>query len=217
MSDFFEEIATPEYNEAMRMIDESPSNVEKPTGRFMEDLVADVTASSEEQFERMGWKKENITPVQANIYLENYHRLTKEIQDIQTTLENYIQFHSSLAVEWQKREVSKRLLQLEYYKEMLHAFADKELEGSKQKSVSLIAGKIGYRKEAPKFEYDDEKLLKYLQDNRMEMYLRPQPPKANKAQLRKDGEVKHDGIFLGGKKIPGVTVYQKKDDVFYIK
>ena len=217
MTDFFEQLATDEYKEAIRMIDETSSEIEKPTGSLMEELIVDVQESAEEQFKRMGWKKENITPVQANVYLENYNHLMKEIDEIQKTVENYLQFHSSLAIEWQKKEVLKRVLQSNYYKEMLQAYADRELDGSNKKSVNLISGKIGYRKPVPTYEYEDDVLFKYLQDNSMNKYLKPQPPKVDKKLLKKDGVIEADGIYIGDEKVPGVKVSVKDSDVFYIK
>lgn len=52
---------------------------------------------------------------------------------------------------WYQQETADADRQIEYFQSLLRPFAEKELEGSKKKSVALPSGKIGFRAGAQKF------------------------------------------------------------------
>lgn len=52
---------------------------------------------------------------------------------------------------WYQQETAEADRQIEYFQALLQPFAEKELEGSKKKSVALPSGKIGFRAGTQKF------------------------------------------------------------------
>jgi phage host-nuclease inhibitor protein Gam len=102
----------------------------------------------------------------------------------------------------------------EYFQNMLAAYAQKRRnEDSKFKSLKLPHGKIAFRKQQPKWEYDDSKLLESLKSSGLDDLIRikEEPDKtAIKKRLVVSGEfaVNPDS----GELIGGITIQQREDD-----
>jgi phage host-nuclease inhibitor protein Gam len=104
---------------------------------------------------------------------------------------------------------------IDYFVQMLTIFALKRRDQDpKFKSLKLPYGKIGFRKQQPKWEYDDSKLLAALKSSGLDELIRikEEPDKvAIKKQLKVSGEfaVNPDS----GEMIDGITVKHRDDDI----
>jgi phage host-nuclease inhibitor protein Gam len=102
----------------------------------------------------------------------------------------------------------------EYFQSMLAAYAQKRRnEDPKFKSLKLPQGKIAFRKQQPKWEYDDAKLIQSLKSSGLEDLIRikEEPDKtAIKKRLVISGEFAVNPE--SGELIDGITVLHREDD-----
>jgi phage host-nuclease inhibitor protein Gam len=104
---------------------------------------------------------------------------------------------------------------LEYFKGLLTAYAvEQRAKDPKFKSLKLPNGKIGFRKQQPKWNYDNDKVIKALKEIGREDLIRvkEEPDKVN---IKKVMEVK-DGKVIDpetGVIIEGVTVEDREDEL----
>jgi phage host-nuclease inhibitor protein Gam len=83
-------------------------------------------------------------------------------------------------------EVNSQLDQdIEYFQGLLTAYAIRlRQEDPKFKSIKLPNGKFGFRKQQPKWQYDDRKLLEYLKLNNLNELIRTKE-EVDKSKLKK--------------------------------
>jgi phage host-nuclease inhibitor protein Gam len=107
---------------------------------------------------------------------------------------------------------------LEYFKNLLAEYAKaKREQDPKFKSLKLPNGKFGFRKQQPKWQYDEAKLLEYLKRNGMAEFIRmkEEPDKAAlKKKLTVSGGVAVDPET--GEVIDGITV-EEQDEAFKVE
>jgi hypothetical protein len=95
----------------------------------------------------------------------------------------------------------------------LQIFAASQLQGSDKKSIKMIEGTIGFRKQQPLFEYDDEAIVAYMKQypKLAERYTSVKIT-PNKAAIKKDGIIDLDNSFkIGDAVIPGIKTEQRGD------
>lgn len=99
---------------------------------------------------------------------------------------------------------------------MLRPFIEKQLEGSKKKSVNYVNGSAGYRTVPPKFEFEQDKLLEWTKANAPELVVTKES--VNWSELKKQVALDADKVISqDGEVIPGVVVAEEAHDKFYIK
>jgi phage host-nuclease inhibitor protein Gam len=154
---------------------------------------------------------------QANYFVKKLKESQNEMSKVNNTADYSISETTTRVNEWREIELRKRQRDIDYISTLLETFAIEELANSngKTKSISLPFGSIGFRKQQPKYEYEDAALLKSLEDNKLESYI-TRKPVTNKAELKKQATVKEGKLYINGIELEGVTV-TAIDDKFEIK
>lgn len=186
----------------------------------MDQLLAFIDESDAESLDIQLEPKE-VTPIteeQAEYYIRLYKKLKKEQQEAIETAEAYIQKAKDKAEAWlEKREADSAFLK-KLCEDKLKSFLEDNLakNGSKKRSIALIEGTIGFRKQQDNYEYHDEKrTLSYLEENGLKEYINYKPS-INKTVLKKAAIVTNGRLYIDGREVPDITV-TPRDDKFEIK
>ena len=119
--------------------------------------------------------------------------------------------------QWLKEETNKLNNQIENFEAMLAEYADKLKEQDPDfKTKSLPFGKIQYRKQRAKWQYDNEKLTEYAEKNIPKAVKTKK--KVDKRELKKLVEVAGDKVVHPetGEIVEGIKV-QERGEKLYIK
>lgn len=117
---------------------------------------------------------------------------------------------------WEQAELRKCATAESYLINLLETFAAKELEGKAVKTVNLPYGKLSFKKQGEKFEYDDTKLVAFLEKNKLETFI-SRKPSAKKTELKEAGAIVNGKLILNGKPVDGITVSPAGPDSFSVK
>lgn len=95
--------------------------------------------------------------------------------------------------QYRRSELEKLADNEEFFKSMIGEYAGKKrLEDPKFKTEKTPYGTIGFRKQQPKWHYDDEKLLKHLNENQLFEFIRFKE-EVNKEEIKKFFQLNDDG------------------------
>lgn len=99
----------------------------------------------------------------------------------------------------------------ERYVQQLTMFLEHNLTG-KQRSIKLINGTIGFRKNQPRIIYDEEALLNFLEEKGLDEYLQTKTM-LNKKEIRSQllSQNPKDCPTLGGVPLSGVMIEEQPD------
>lgn len=142
---------------------------------------------------------------QANFFLKRMEEVSKEKAELNEMCDKDIEAHINKVNEFRNKKVAGIDNAINYFTELLEDFAKKELLVSKKKSMKLINGTLQFKKAADKYEYEEEKLIKYMNENNLVGFTRTKV-ELNKVELKKSVTVVKDEVMLEGKKIEGITV-----------
>jgi hypothetical protein len=79
------------------------------------------------------------------------------------------------------------------------------------KSVSTPFGKVGFRKQQPKWNYDDQKLVAFLNENELYDFVRVKE-EPMKAEIKKHFKVEDGRVYdENGQQVEGITVEIPED------
>ena len=152
---------------------------------------------------------------QAEYFLKKVKELQREKEEIEQTAQFAIEEYQKKVEKWKKQKLSPIENTIEYFSNLLDSFARYKLEGSSKKSLKLIEGTIGYRSQAPKYNYEDEKaLVEFLEKNAPDFLRYKKEP--DKSQLKKQAEVVDGKLYIDDKLVEGITV-EERGDAFYVK
>lgn len=116
-------------------------------------------------------------------------------------------------IEKESKQYQDTIERMEY---LLRPYIEKQLVGSKKKSVNFVNGSAGYRSVPAKFEFEQSKLLEWVKVNAPTMVITKES--VNWAELKKQVALDADKVISqDGEVIPGVTVTEEEHDKFYIK
>jgi len=110
----------------------------------------------------------------------------------------------------QNKQIGDNIL---YFEGLLNEYAMKQREIDPEfKSMSLPNGRFGFRKQQPKWEYNDEKVLSYLEQAGMNDLIRTTRV-PNKAEIRKIFEVVDDKVINKetGEVVEGIEIEQREE------
>ena len=110
----------------------------------------------------------------------------------------------------QNKQIGDSIL---YFEGLLNEYAIKQREIDPEfKSMSLPNGRFGFRKQQPKWEYNDEKVLSYLEQAGMNDLIRTTRV-PNKAEIRKIFEVVDDKVINKetGEVVEGIEIEQREE------
>lgn len=174
------------------------------------DLDDSVSAAEEETIGLSGeidsFKIE--TRDQAEYFTRRLVEAQKENEAVELVAKKRLNEYTERVNAWKENKLKENSYNIERWTSWLRPWAEEQLKDSKKKSVKLIEGTLGFRK-ADKYEYDDEKLVEYLQSSGHEELLIEQTPKVDKTALKKAFDFEKENV-------PGVT-YTKLPDSFTVK
>lgn len=189
---------------------------EKHANLFLADLLSFVEEAEVNEIKldqaKPGFQIE--TMEQANYITRKLKELRAEQEQIEETAKRELRRYEDKVNTWKEKTLSPLQNQEQFYMSLLESFARQKLEGSNKKSLKLIEGTIGFRKQQDKYEYDDKVLTAYLEENHKDLVKYKASP--DKIALKKAGEVKNGVLYINGKAVPGVTIIPQ-DEKFEVK
>jgi phage host-nuclease inhibitor protein Gam len=107
---------------------------------------------------------------------------------------------------------------IEYFQGLLASYAMKQrAEDPKFKTLKLPNGKISFKKQQPKWNYDDKKLLEWLKESDCDDLIRIKE-EPNKSEIKKRFVVKDEFVVNSetGELVNGITI-EHREDAFEVK
>lgn len=117
---------------------------------------------------------------------------------------------------WEEKEVKSADNNIEFLESLLKSYAIKVLDGSDKKSLKLPFGTLAFKKQQPKYIYDDAALLAYLEINNEEFISKKITLSPNKVEIKKAGVIKDGHLYIDDKQVTGIEV-EILEDKFEIK
>lgn len=198
---------------------------EKIINGFRQDFMEDLHSFMEEEevkvlgidIEKEGFKIE--TKEQANYFLKKLSEAEMEIEEVQAAAKKEIEEVKQRVDSWLTTQLNPLQRSVQYYTTLLQNFADDmDLKNAKKKTISLPYGKLSYKNQQDKYEYNDEKAaIAFLEtdDSLKKKYVNYKPA-LNKTDLKKQAVVKNGKLFIDGKEVPGIEVIPQ-DQAFIVK
>ncbi len=187
--------------------------VEKPqmSNSFLEDLLSFIDEAEVEEAnfneKEDGFCIESMD--QANYIAKKLKELRKEKQEIEESAKNAMDKYAAKIQAWKEKNLGPYENQEEFFLRMLKSFAEEKLRGSTKKSIKLIEGTIGFKKQQDKYEYEDEQLLEFLESSHKEFV--KYKPSVDKIKLKSETTPKEGKLYFGEVLIPGVTVTPQEE------
>lgn len=178
---------------------------------FIDDVEAETYTADDSGYYKISGRNE------AEYRIKEYLGVVQKIADCRKVAADYVEEATKKANVWLDGELNTLTNRKQFLESILREYAETELQDSKKKSIKLIGGTLSFRKAAPKLDYDDSVLRKYLVTHGGLQYLEKLEPKVKHAELKKAGVIEGDKMFLDGKEVPGVTVTQNDIPTFSIK
>ena len=145
------------------------------------------------------------TTQQANYAVRKVKEIRQQMEDIHTTAKAELEAHAAKVSEWEAKQLLSLEYSEQYFTSRLEGYAHQHIDpNGKKKSLSLINGSIGFKKQQPKYDYDDEKIINALKEKHPEFI--KYEPSLKKADLKKAATVVKGSVYIDNVVVPGVTV-----------
>lgn len=196
---------------------EFQSEQEQKTGNsFLDDLLSFVEEAEVEELNLTavdeGFSIQNMD--QANFIAKKVKEVRAEMEEAAETAQAYLESHQEKISNWLEKTQNPLRNQEAYLLRLLENFARTKLEGSNKKSLKLIEGTLQFRKQQDKYEYEDNVLLTYAENN-LPQFIKTKLS-VDKTELKKKATVKNGEIYIDGVLVPGITV-TSQDEKFDVK
>jgi phage host-nuclease inhibitor protein Gam len=142
---------------------------------------------------------------QANYFLRRLEELEKDKEETITLCKSEIEKFTKRVNDFQESKLNTLNNTENYIKNLLKIYAEEKLADSKKKSLKLPFGTLQFRKSQDKYEYEDDVVLNYVQENNINNCLTTKVS-LNKSELKKIGTIKDDKLYINDKEIPGITI-----------
>lgn len=114
--------------------------------------------------------------------------------------------------EWEKKELLSMENSKGFFEGLLIEYFAKQRQNDPKFKLSTPYGKVSARKQQPKWEYDEVKLLEWLKENKPELVRIKEEP--NKADLKKQCKVVGDtAVDENGEIVEGVSVTEQGEKI----
>ena len=114
---------------------------------------------------------------------------------------------------WQQSEKKKIDFSKQFFECLLEEYFRSEREKNPKFKLSTPYGKVSSRKQQPKWTYDDEKLLNYLESAGLKDFIRIKK-EVDKAALKKAVEVVNgQAVTEDGEIIDGITIEEQPEKI----
>lgn len=151
-------------------------------------------------------------PSKANYFLKLLKDLYSEIEQINSFADEEIRRATEQINEYRKERIDSLNGQVHYFETMLRDFTEREIQGSKKRSVKLPYGTLQIKKTPAKYVYDDTLAKDFLVANLPEFITKKETISIDKANLKKVGTLNEDGDFVvNGIVVPGVSIIEQED------
>ncbi len=152
----------------------------------------------------------------ASYFLKKYKDIMDEQDKIIMCAREERQRYLDQIESWEQAELKKFQEDLNYIIPLLEEFAKKELAGSSKRSLSLPFGSIGFRKQVPKYKYDEEVIIQQLKEIKPGLVKEKIEESIDKVALKKQGTIIDGKFFIGNTAIQGIDI-EIPEDKFEIR
>ncbi len=112
---------------------------------------------------------------------------------------------------WEQKELESIESSRSYFNHLLEEYMTEQRRIDPKFKISTPSGKVTMRKQQPKWNYDDSKVLEWLKANDKGQYIRIKE-EINKADLKKEAQVAGNvAVDEDGEVIDGITVEEQPD------
>jgi len=173
----------------------------------MMNLLEQYEIQEVEQQEREGFKIESLDQVNWAF------RKIKAFNTKKAEIEALAKAEIDRINNWKEKELSGITGSIEFFEGLLTAYAITQKKMDPKFKCSTPYGKIGFRKQQPKWEYDEEELIKSLKAAGMSDFIRTkEEPKKNEI---KDAVTVVNGkaINSNGEILEGITVVEQGEAI----
>lgn len=147
----------------------------------------------------------------ADFYLRQINKLKQQKEEINEFVDQEIERQLRLYQEYREDRMRPLDNQIAFYENALKTFAMNEYAETNKKTIKLPNGTLAIKKQQPKYVYNDEQVLEFLQENNYKDYIRTKA-EVNKKDLKKNATVNNNNeLVIDGKVVPGVTVIPQED------
>lgn len=147
----------------------------------------------------------------ADFYLRQINKLKQQKEEINEFVDQEIERQLRLYQEYREDRMRPLDNQIAFYENALKTFAMNEYAETNKKTIKLPNGTLAIKKQQPKYVYDDEQVLEFLQENNYKDYIRTKA-EVNKKDLKKNATVNNNNeLVIDGKVVPGVVVIPQED------
>ena len=114
--------------------------------------------------------------------------------------------------EWEKKELAILENSTEFFEGLLVEYLIRQKEVDPKFKISTPYGKVSSRKQQPKWNYEDEKVLEWLKANDTELIRIKE--EVNKAELKKKYKVVgNEVVTKDGEIVEGITIEERPDSI----
>lgn len=147
----------------------------------------------------------------ADFYLRQINKLKQQKEEINEFVDQEIERQLRLYQEYREDRMRPLDNQIAFYENALKTFAMNEYAETNKKTIKLPNGTLAIKKQQPKYVYNDEQVLEFLQENNYKDYIRTKA-EVNKKDLKKNAIVNNNNeLIIDGKVVPGVTIIPQED------
>ena len=142
-------------------------------------------------------------------------RKIKEAENEIEKVEYFAESQIRQVENWKAKETDKHHESIDYFQSLLAEYLqNKRKEDPKLKSITLPTGNVGFRKRQPKWVYNDDVLLKALENENMNDLIRVKK-EVNKKAIKKEFKVV-DGNVINpetGQVIEGIQIVEQGESL----
>lgn len=155
----------------------------------------------------------NLSDEELNEIVRRINYFKEEIGNVEMIAEKELKRYENIINSYKDKKVFNLKSRLDYYEGIIEDYATKTLKDKKKRSISLPFGTISLRKQAPKYEYETDKVLNFLKENKYDEFINVKfDESVNKIDLKKAITKDVDGnAYLNGEKIDGLKIVEQKD------
>ena len=183
---------------------------------FLEDYLMEEEAKELEI--KITGEEEQDAPLidslqKANYLLKLVSKIKEDIDSINMLCDGEIEKVTTRVNAYRDSQIKPLANQIAYYERLLKNFTEKELAETNKRSVKLPYGTLSMKKQQPKWDYGDEKVLvKWLQENDFnDLLSKKETFSVDKKHLKELVKLEEHGVSLHGMYIPGVDVIEQED------
>lgn len=147
----------------------------------------------------------------ADFYIKQINKLKEQKEEINNFVDQEVERQMRLYQEYRENRLRPLDSQIAFYEEALKTFAMNEYAETNKKTIKLPNGTLSIKKQQPKYVYNDDEVLEFLQENNLNDYIRTKA-EVNKKDLKKNAVINNNNqLVINGKEVPGVVVIPQED------